>query len=66
MADEISITKVHTVETVTKPSIHLLAKVDTENGPRAMRISVSAAHELRAMLSQLPPKMGFQSPVEKL
>ena len=66
MSDEISITKVLGVETVSKPTTHLLVTVDTETGPRALKVSVSAAHELRAHLAQLPPKLGFRSPVTKL
>ncbi len=66
MTDEISITKVHGVETVSKPATHLLVKVDTETGPLALKVSVSAAHELRAHLAQLPPKLDYRSPVTKL
>jgi hypothetical protein len=66
MVDEISITKILGTETVSKPATHLRVKVDTETGPLALKVSVNAAHELREHLAQLPPKIGFQSPVEKL
>ena len=66
MADQISITKVLGTEMVSKPATHLLMKVDTETGPLALKVSISAAHELRAHLAQLPPKLDFQSPVTKL
>ena len=66
MTDEISITKVFGVEMVSKPATYLLVTVDTETGPLALKVSVSAAHELRAHLVQLPPIIGFQSPVTKL
>jgi hypothetical protein len=66
MSKEITITKVLGSERASKPTTHLLVTVDTETGPLVLKVSVSVAHELRAHLAQLPPKIGFQSPVEKL
>jgi hypothetical protein len=65
MADEISITKVHGCEEVSKPTTHLLVRVDTENGPLVLKVSINAARELLAKLAQLPPNLGFQSPAAK-
>jgi hypothetical protein len=58
--------KVRAVETVSKPAMHLRLTVDTENGPLGLQVSISAAHELRAMLAQLPSNPDFLSPVVKL
>jgi len=68
MADEISIliSTVHGVELASKPATHLRVKVGTDLGPLVLKISVSAANELRAHLAQLPPKISYQSPAEKL
>ena len=65
MTDEISITKVHGCEEVSKPTTHLLVRVDTENGPLVLRVSINAARELLAKLARLPPNLGFQSPAAK-
>jgi hypothetical protein len=65
MADEISITKVHGCEEVSKPTTHLLVRVDTENGPLVLKVSINAARELMANLARLPPNLGFQSPSAK-
>jgi hypothetical protein len=65
MADEISITKVHGCEEVSKPTTHLLVRVDTENGPLVRKVSINAARELMANLARLPPNLGFQSPAAK-
>ena len=65
MADEISITKVHGCEEVSKPTTHLLVTVDTENGPLVLKVSINAARELMANLARLPPNLGFQAPAAK-
>jgi hypothetical protein len=66
MADEVIITKVHSVETVSKPTIHLLVRLETETGLLNLRVSVADAHELRGCLAQLPPNIDYPSPVMKL
>jgi hypothetical protein len=65
MTDEISITKVHGCEEVSKPTTHLLVRVDTENGQLVLKVSINAARELLAKLARLPPNLGFQSPAAK-
>jgi len=68
MTDEISIlvSKVHGVELASKPATHLRVKVDTDLGPLVVKITVSATNELRAQLAQLPAKITYQTPAEKL
>ena len=65
MADDICITKVHGVEQMSNPTMHILVRVDTENGPLVLKVSINATRELLAILARLPPGLGFQSPAAK-
>ena len=65
MADDICITKVHGVEQMSNPTMHILVRVDTENGPLGVKISVNVVRELLTDLAVLPPNLGFQSPAAK-
>ena len=66
MADDTTVTKVHSVETVSKPTTYLLVRLETETGPLVLKVSIGDAHKLRECLAQLPPNIDYQSPTMKL
>ena len=60
------ITNIGPKRTETKPTIHVRVETETESGPLVLKISLRAAHRLRAVLKGLPPSIGPESPVTKL
>jgi hypothetical protein len=66
MTDKITVAKVRSVETVSKPTAHVLVKLETATGALVLKVSIADAHKLRECLKGLPTNIEYQSPVTKL
>lgn len=59
------ITRIVTADFRVKPTVHVVVHAETESGSLVLKLSARAAHELRAVLENLPPNFSSESPVTK-